>query len=286
MEILRSHRDGTVVGRIGADEIGWTTPARGVRLKGDVPVTHEVLAQALILASDRDSFACDLTAAHLWSMAVPHGFGLEVDAQACAVAVLRDGSRIKARGARGRRLELPKSHLTEIRGIPITTPARTWFDCASLIKWADLVAMGDALLREGLATRKDLHSMVVWGKGRRGVRAARWALSVLDPAAESPAESRLRARFVFTGLPAPTCNPTVSVAGQIFRLDMAWLDRKVAVEYDGAEFHGPKQQAHDEWRRALLRAAGWIVIVVRKEDLQDMDAIFTEVTRCLAERRG
>jgi very-short-patch-repair endonuclease len=45
------------------------------------------------------------------------------------------------------------------------------------------------------------------------------------------------------------------------------VKHKVCVEYDGEEFHDSLEaQAHDEARRAWLRAHGWIVVVVRKED--------------------
>ena len=271
-------------GRIGTSEPGWTTPARGLRVPGDVSLDHRLIAGAAIRASQRLAVACDLTAAHFWSLVVPSGFGLDVDAQACAIATVRDGSRHRAGGVRGRRLELPDDHVTTLDGILLTTPARTWLDCAALVRFADVVAMGDALLRHELATRPDLAAMLRWGRGRRGIRFARWAFEILDPAAESPGESWVRAGLVRAKVPAPVCNHSVEIAGFSFRLDMAWPQAKVAVEYDGVEYHGPDRASRDAWRRRLLQQAGWIVIVVRKEDLRDLGSVALAVRKALSTR--
>jgi very-short-patch-repair endonuclease len=71
------------------------------------------------------------------------------------------------------------------------------------------------------------------------------------------------------GLPAPEPQFWVIHQGrEIFRLDLAYPKSKVAVEYDGVEFHDddPERREADEKRRAWLREHGWIVIVVRKGD--------------------
>lgn len=282
MRLLISHRNGVPgEGRIPTRSFDWTTPVRGVRVPGDVRLTHRLITLAAVASSDRLAVACDLTAAHFWSMVVPSGFGLQIDAQACAIATVRDGSRHRSGGLRGRRLLLPPEHITSLEGIPITTPARTWLDCSALVSYTDTVAMGDAMLRGDLATLDDLRKIVVWGRGRRGVRNARFAAAVLDAASESPGESWVRAMLVRQGVPRPHCNHEVEVAGFRFRLDMAWPDSKIAVEYDGQDHHGPGRQEHDEWRRSLLRADGWTVIVVRKDDLAHIDDVAQTVSAAL-----
>ena len=281
MDFIRSHQDGTPIGRIGVRDGGWTTPLPGIRVRGNVDLSHRLLAEAAIHVSDRTAVACDLTAAHMWSVTLPSGFGIDIDAQACAIATVRDGSRHRATGLRGRRLELPAAHLTTLDGVTITTPARTWLDCAALVSITDVVAMGDAILRSRLATDRQLEEMVAWGRGRRGVRAARLGLPILDGDAESPGESWVRGLLVLADIPRPVCNLPVTIAGWTFRLDMAWKEKRVAVEYDGAEYHGPEHQARDEWRRGLLAAAGWTVIVVRKEDFAHFERIIRAVRAAL-----
>ncbi len=52
----------------------------------------------------------------------------------------------------------------------------------------------------------------------------------------------------------------------MFRLDFAYPHAKVAVEYDGREFHeGEAASRADEERRAWLRSRGWTVIVLTKD---------------------
>jgi hypothetical protein len=284
MEYLLSGRRGTEFGRIPIRSPGWTTPARGVRVPGDVNMSHELRTTGALAVSSRTAVACDLTAAQLWGMVLPSGFGMEIDAQACAIATHRDGSRHRAAGIRGRRLTLPSAHLVRRGAWLLTTPARTWLDCAALITWPDLVAMGDDLLRKGVTERRELERMVTWGRGRRGVRPAREALGILDPASESPGESWLRAYLIRAGLPRPVCNLPVHVSGFAFRLDLAWPTVMVAVEYDGVDHHSDEHQAKDNWRRALLRQAGWTIIVVHKNDLRERVDIISLVTRALSQR--
>jgi very-short-patch-repair endonuclease len=219
-------------------------------------------------------------------MIVPSGFGLEVDAQACGLATRRHGSRHRAAGVRGRRLELPTDHVTVLDGTWLTTPARTWLDCAALVSWRDVVAMGDALLRAQLADPDELLRMVDWGRRRRGIRFARAALEILDPGAESPGESWVRALLARTRLPRPDCNLDVIVDGFTFRLDIAWRHARVAMEYDGVEFHGADRADHDRWRRELLRAAGWTVIVVTRDDLRDGDGLVRQAREALMRARS
>jgi very-short-patch-repair endonuclease len=71
-----------------------------------------------------------------------------------------------------------------------------------------------------------------------------------------------------------------------YRLDLAYPCAKVAIEYDGEEFHtSPGDRAADELRRDWLRAHGWVVIVVTRRDfMRDAQRFWPgEVARALAE---
>ena len=158
----------------------------------------------------------------------------------------------------------------------VTSPERTWLDCAELVDLPHVVAQGDFLLRHRLCTLDDLHAMVQWGRGRRGVRPARSALPMIDPSAESPGESIMRVQLLLRGLPAPICNLNVIVDGEwIARVDMAWPDSRVILEYDGAVHLDEQQRRHDAIRRNLLQDAGWVVIVATARDLWRPDQVAT-----------
>jgi hypothetical protein len=102
---------------------------------------------------------------------------------------------------------------------------------------------------------------------RRGVIQLRQLIPLADPRAESAGESWTRLEIVDAGLPAPQPQYWVSVGGRpTYRLDLAYPHAKVAVEYDGREFHeGDARRIADERRRRWLRRNGWTVIVVDKD---------------------
>ena len=89
-------------------------------------------------------------------------------------------------------------------------------------------------------------------------------------------------------LPPPTLQHWIHIAGvPTYRLDLAYPRARVAVEYDGEEFHStPEDRAADEQRRAWLRAHGWTVIVLTKDSFTEEAVIawIGEVRRALATR--
>jgi hypothetical protein len=129
--------------------------------------------------------------------------------------------------------------------------------------------MGDAALHAELARERELRRMVAWARGRRGVTRARQALELLDRRAESPGESLARVALVRSGVPRPECNLNVVHHGQwLARVDMAWPEYRVIVEYDGTVHLPEAQRRKDALRRNLLQDAGWIVIVFTAADLR------------------
>ena len=57
----------------------------------------------------------------------------------------------------------------------------------------------------------------------------------------------------------------------LYRLDLAYPAHRVAVEYDGEEWHHltEEQRENDRTRREWLRQQGWTVIVVDKDGVHD-----------------
>ena len=104
---------------------------------------------------------------------------------------------------------------------------------------------------------------------RRGVVQLRQLIPLADPRAESMRESWTRLEILDAGLPCPELQHWIEIDGvPVFRLDLAYPLHRVAVEYDGADFHNrtPEQRTHDRERRAWLDEHGWTVIIVRKGD--------------------
>ncbi|MFG2083003.1 hypothetical protein [Micromonospora sp. AMSO1212t] len=147
--------------------------------------------------------------------------------------------------------------------IPAGPPPRTEpVSCAwETAVWADPVkAVGivDGLLRAGSVSRSALASEAARNACRPGGRRAAWVFGLTDGLARSPAESHLRVRLVFAGLPRPVARHPVRVsAGRILHPDLAWPEFRVAVEYDDRPH---SDGAHSDRRRLdQLVEAGWLV---------------------------
>jgi hypothetical protein len=227
---------------------------------------------------------CDVTAAARWGLPLPAWIGLAADVQ-IGIAVASGSGRPQRTGVRGRRLRLPSEHLTSRDGLFLTVPARTWVDCAEHLPVEHLVAMGDAILRRGLAAPSDLDAMVRWARGRRGVSSARRALPILDQGAESPGESWVRAVLVLAGLPRPQCNVDVYAESTwLARADLVWRSSRLIVEYDGIVHLREEQRRRDALRRNLLQDRGWTVIVFTAADLRRPERMVSLVRSALLGR--
>ena len=103
-----------------------------------------------------------------------------------------------------------------------------------------------------------------------------------DGLAASPQETRLRLLLRSSGLPEPVAQFRVmDRAGVVARVDFAWPDRKVAVEYDGLWHAEDKQFAKDRRRLNRLRAAGWTVVFVTAADLHRPEELIAQIEAAL-----
>ena len=157
-----------------------------------------------------------------------------------------------------------------VGGLRVTTPGRTYLDLSGRLDLMSLFIAGDGLARRDPRGVDGLRTAVLAGPGRRGVKQARLLLPILDPAANSAPESRLRFLVITDGLGFPLVNkPAYDAAGEwIGEPDLQWPEFKVAVEYEG-EHHNrdPEQWQRDIRRDELMHANGWIVIKVTARDL-------------------
>jgi very-short-patch-repair endonuclease len=151
--------------------------------------------------------------------------------------------------------------VVHVRGLPCTTAVRTAIDQLRYRPAHMGLAVADALAHCGLVDAAALATAVERFAGGRGVAVARRLAGQVEPATESFGESWLRLRLLDAGFPRPVAQIVVAELG--YRLDLGWPERRVAVEYDGEEFHStPEQRAYDERRRTALERCGWTVISV------------------------
>ena len=260
---------------------GFVTPPRGVRVTSDAPPGADVVARTASTGCVDGAVVTGLTAARLWRMPLPPW----TNNRDVAVAVRPGEAHPRRRGVRGRRLRLPDGHVTGISGVLVTTPARTWLDCAAEVPDEYVIAMGDDVLRRNLTSTDELRSLLHWGYRRRGVAVARRAFPLLDAASASPGESLIRAHLLREGIPRPECNIDIVVAGEwLARGDLGWREYRIVLEYDGLVHLDERQRRHDAQRRNLLQQRGWIVITATAADLRQPWILAGQVLAALRSR--
>lgn len=172
-------------------------------------------------------------------------------------------------GLKGREETLRACESTTVRGIPVTTSARTAFDIARRLPRIPAIVHLDALMRASSYSIEDVMLLTKVHRGARGLVALRKALPHIDGGAESPKETWLRMLFVDAGLPKPTTQFVVYTADgrYIKRLDMVWEKYKVGVEYDGdAHLTRRDVYARDVWVGRELQRVRWHLMRVIRED--------------------
>lgn len=162
----------------------------------------------------------------------------------------------------------------------------TAWDIARALAATDAIGWIDALARRRRLSVAEMRREATRHLGEMGSRRATSTLARADPRAESPPESRLRLAFHEAGFAVPVPQFTVIVGGCfIARVDLAWPQWRVAVEYDG-QWHADRQQLHrDRSRLRELNAAGWYVYPVTREDTYDMPRLVAQIAALLDRRR-
>jgi very-short-patch-repair endonuclease len=85
-------------------------------------------------------------------------------------------------------------------------------------------------------------------------------------------ELELLAAVTAAGLPAPVLGLRVRVGGRTYKLDLAWPEWRIALEYDGWATHSSVSAFHaDRDRSRRIEAQGWHVLhVTSKTDLVEL----------------
>jgi hypothetical protein len=143
--------------------------------------------------------------------------------------------------------------------------------------------MLDGMVRAGYLGAADLRGIEAGAPGRwRGSRVAT-VVPLVDGRSQSPPESWVRVACARAGLPAPVPQFVVVEAGEFLgRVDLAWPEARLIVEYEGAHHFEGVQISKDDERYRRLIAAGWRVIRVSAENLRDLEAVVARIREALA----
>jgi very-short-patch-repair endonuclease len=173
-------------------------------------------------------------------------------------------------GLRIRRGPLPASDVTVIAHRPCTSELRTALDLARFETMVDGVVALDILLGRRIVRASELGEAVAELAPGRGTRRARRVIELADGRAESPQESRLRVLLSLAGLlTVPQYTVRDEEGHFVARVDLAFPELRLAIEYDGTWHGGAGQLSQDRRRMNGLSAAGWTVFYVTAADMHD-----------------
>lgn len=206
---------------------------------------------------------CGMSAALIWGLPLlavpkkPHVIG----------GLPGSGSRRTSRRVTTHAWPVSEDEMCTVNGLRLTSLVRTTVDCARVLERRSALVVVDAALRSG-AHRQDLERTLGRSTTKRGTRRAREILALSDARSESPGETLTRLLLIENNLTGFTPQYTVTLRGNSFRVDFAWEEEKLIVEFDGevkysGRFGDPTEMIRAERRREKeLTNAGWRVLRV------------------------
>jgi Protein of unknown function (DUF559) len=165
--------------------------------------------------------------------------------------------RSSQRGIRlHRRTEIPSDEVTELEGLPITTPARTLLDLAATgLRGRHLEAAVDAAERQRLLDFADLHELLARYPGRPGTPSLKAVLARYRGGdIRSELEAIVAELCDAHGLPRPLENCVIEGKER----DFYWPHARLVVEADSYAWHrSPSALDDDRERDVTLTLAGY-----------------------------
>ena len=227
------------------------------------------MLDALRLIARDDQFFSHTTAARI------HGMPLPARLEDDLVHLASPSFTVRTRrdGVVGHRI---KAIVEEVDGMRVESIPDTFVHLGMhVLSIEELVEVGDWIVHPRRAHRLDAADLQTRAReyaGARGIRTVSAAIPLLRAGSDSPGETRTRLLLREHGLPEPTLQHQVrDGSGRLVAtLDLAYPDRLVGIEYEGAHHRLDAEQfAYDIRRYAALDALGWRIIRVTHADIGD-----------------
>jgi len=263
----------------------FTRVLHGAHVHNSVEPSLDVRCEAAGLVLPGDAAFSDVTALGLLGLPLPFG---RPQNRLLDVTAVPPGDRPRGKGIRGHRRSLGPDEVAVVNGVRVTVASRTFVDLAPTLDEANLIVIGDAILRSGLASLADLETAIQAAHGQRGVVRARQAISRLDGRSGSAPESLVRVRIEDAGLPRPLVNVDVfdSCGSWIACPDLLYKEAKIAIEYEGERHRDKRQFGLDLARDQLLTLAGFVVVRAGPRDLPANATMLPDTLRHLLQLRA
>jgi very-short-patch-repair endonuclease len=269
-------------GRLTAGQLrspAWRRLFRDVYACATVEVTHQLRAVAAARLLLPGAVVSGRSAAVLWGVETAAAAADDVE-----LTVPPGSSASTVPGVRVRRWLLSPDDVRHHDRTPATSPVRTAVDVGREDgPVEESVAVVDALVAAGRADLERIRQAAAVATGPR-CRRARRVVGLADGLAGSAQETRLRLLLHASRLPRPVAQFVVrDPDGQfVARVDFAWPEHRLALEYEGAWHGRPQQVAKDRARLNRLTACGWRVVFVTAADLHDPVRLVARIAAALA----
>ena len=240
----------------------WRRLRRDVYVDARVPITHRLMVSAVGLVLPEGAGFGGHSAAVLWGVDDVASPGDPVD------VLLPPGCRWNAGPGVRCRQQVAGRALVQRGRWRCSSRLDTAVDLVRFTSGDDAVVLLDHLVRERLVDLAAVRADLAVRGPCLGLARARRAARLADGRAGSQQETRLRLLMLRGGLPPPV--PQFDVRdgdGFVGRVDFAYPDLRLAVEYDGLYHAETKTFFADRRRLDRLTAAGWTVLHVTAEEM-------------------
>ncbi|MFZ4585738.1 MAG: hypothetical protein ACOYNI_10990 [Acidimicrobiia bacterium] len=250
--------------RQGVSDGDWIPVYDEVYRIAGAPPSYRGSLLAACWAGGLRAHASHLAAAHLWGM--PGGAPvLEITAPRWRRA-RHDGVTCHESN------KIDAIDVTERFNIPVSCVERTLVDLCSKVSDALAERALNHAIRHGDTSECQLVAAAarLRARGRRGMARYRRILGLDRPVTESDPELRVLQALRRQALPLPETQYEVrSNHAFVARVDFAYPEVKLALEYDSDEHHSTDtEHSANARRRNALRTAGWTVLEIRRHHLR------------------
>ena len=183
-----------------------------------------------------------------------------------------------------RRSAFAKGDVVNLRNFRATSARRTIAEVCARLELIEGVSIADAAVHAGLLKISELESWAAVHSGYRGIQKLRRVIGFVDPAAESPMESRLRMVLILGGLPRPKSQVTIRDrwGRALGRPDLYYEDVRLGIEYDGGTHRD--SITDDNRRQNLLLNVGVRLLRFTAADVfHNPETVVRQVRTMLAE---
>jgi predicted transcriptional regulator of viral defense system len=242
---------------------------RGIYAYGHDRLRAEGHWLAAVMACGSGAVLSHRAGAHLWEIRQSGAALIDVTVPSRNGRTRRAGIRIHRSG------RLAPEEVTERKGIPVTTVARTLLDLADVLGHQALRrAITEAEYR-GLFDLTSLIAVVHNNPGRRGAKLVR-AAEAAGHRTRSPLEARFLAFIERWGVEEPESN--VWLEG--YEVDFLWRRVGLVVELDGGAEHGTRHALNaDRLRDRVLWRSGIRTMRLTSEALRDVEAVLLDLAQ-------